>query len=74
MLIMAASKKFELKVFINGALCVLFAAPSLMYQVFQNILPTSILLILSGILLLGGGLFLNKIRQDLSNKKPEQLK
>ncbi len=68
-LIVSSSKQFEMKIFTNGALCVLFAAPTLMYQLFEGILPPSILLILAGLMLLGGGLFLNKIRRDLADKE-----
>lgn len=65
LLIGFSTKEFNMRVFTSGALCVLFASPALMFQLFDDFLPTSILLILSGLILLGAGLYLNRIRREI---------
>ena len=65
-LITYSTFQFQMRVFTVGALSVLVASPTLMYQLFEDLLPTSVLLILSGTVLLGGGLLLNRIRRTLA--------
>ena len=68
-LITYSTFQFQMRVFTVGALSVLVASPTLMYQLFEDLLPTSVLLILSGTVLLGGGLLLNRIRRTLAGAR-----
>jgi hypothetical protein len=72
LLIGFSTKEFNMRVFTSGALCVLFASPALMFELFGGFLPTSILLILSGLILLAAGLYLNRIRREIIQEQETQ--
>ena len=60
---------YSMRLFLYGSICILLGAPTLLYDLFSEIVPISILLIVLGVVLLGGGLFLNRIRIQLSKKE-----
>ena len=64
---------YSMRLFLVGSLCILVGAPTLLYELFSKFVPISLLLIVLGFVLLGGGLFLNRIRIQLSEKgRPDQ--
>jgi hypothetical protein len=64
-LITCSTWQFHSRIFTIGSLAILISSPILIYQLFENILPTSIVLIICGAFLLLVGVLLIRVRREI---------